>query len=65
MFYNTQIVGYIDPATGNLPTITAATTFTGLGVLSSDVYLPGGQSEWYINQVNYFGIERRCHLIRV
>ncbi|KIM98550.1 glycoside hydrolase family 55 protein, partial [Oidiodendron maius Zn] len=54
MFYNTQIVGYIDPATGNLPTITAATTFTGLGVLSSDVYLPGGQSEWYINQSNFY-----------
>lgn len=53
-YYDTQLVGALDPTgeyTGGGPTILAGSTFTGFGVISSDVYLPGGQSEWYIEQV--------------
>ncbi len=36
------------------PTIKAAKSFVGLGVVSSDVYTGGngGAEEWYINQVS-------------
>ncbi|KAL3496443.1 pectate lyase superfamily protein-domain-containing protein [Aspergillus germanicus] len=48
--YNTQLVG--DPS--NPPTILAASSFVGLGVISSDVYIDGGNgAEWYINQNNF------------
>jgi polygalacturonase len=50
-YYNTQIVGEIN-SDGNIPTIQAATTFTGNGVISSDVYLADGTTEWYINTVS-------------
>jgi hypothetical protein len=33
------------------PTIKAAKSFVGLGVVSSDVYV-GGTDEWYINQAS-------------
>jgi hypothetical protein len=52
MYYNTQIVRCINPATGDLPTILTATTYMSFGILSSDVYLPKSQSEWYIEQVS-------------
>jgi hypothetical protein len=35
-----------------MPVIQAAPTFTGNGVFSSDVYLAGGTSEWYVNTVS-------------
>ncbi|PKX98227.1 uncharacterized protein P174DRAFT_436617 [Aspergillus novofumigatus IBT 16806] len=40
-YYNTQFLG--DPT--NYPTIPAAASFVGLGVITSDVYV-GDQQEW-------------------
>ncbi|KAL2018128.1 hypothetical protein VTK56DRAFT_1258 [Thermocarpiscus australiensis] len=35
-----------------MPTIKVAPSFSGLGVISSDVYVDGGNgASWYINQV--------------
>lgn len=50
MYYNTQMVGNSLPP----PTIKAVSSFTGLGVFSSDVYTGknGGADEWYINQAS-------------
>ncbi len=49
--YNTQLVG--DPT--DPPTILSSSSFVGLGVISSDVYIDGGNgAEWYINQNNFF-----------
>lgn len=46
-YYFTQLVG--DPT--NVPTILAAPSFVGLGVVSTDVYIDGGNgAEWYIEQ---------------
>ncbi|KAL2017482.1 hypothetical protein VTK56DRAFT_2078 [Thermocarpiscus australiensis] len=57
-FYNTQLVGEMGPSgTGEdtgYPTILAASSFTGFGVITSDVYLPDGVSEWYIEQSNFY-----------
>lgn len=51
MYYFTQMVG--DAL--NPPTLTASSSFVGLGVLSSDYYFPGGNgAEWYINQNNFY-----------
>ncbi|KAK4870959.1 hypothetical protein LT330_000196 [Penicillium expansum] len=47
-YYNTQFLG--DP--GDYPTILAAASFVGLGVITSDVYV-GDQDEWYINTNNF------------
>ncbi|CAG8390666.1 unnamed protein product [Penicillium salamii] len=47
-FYNTQLLG--DPI--DLPTILAASSFVGLGLITSDVYV-GGSEEWYINTNNF------------
>ncbi|OQE59001.1 hypothetical protein PENNAL_c0346G01177, partial [Penicillium nalgiovense] len=47
-YYNTQLIG--DPL--ELPTILAASSFVGLGVVTSDVYV-GDQEEWYINTNNF------------
>ncbi|KAL3438555.1 pectin lyase-like protein [Aspergillus tetrazonus] len=47
-YYNTQLIG--DPL--DLPTILGATSFVGLGVITSDVYV-GDQEEWYINTNNF------------
>ncbi|KAJ5710984.1 hypothetical protein N7488_005140 [Penicillium malachiteum] len=47
-YYNTQILG--DPL--GLPTIIGASSFVGLGVITSDVYV-GDQDEWYINTNNF------------
>ncbi|KAI3194501.1 CAZyme family GH55 [Penicillium roqueforti] len=47
-YFNTQILG--DPI--DLPTILGASSFVGLGVITSDVYV-GDQEEWYINTNNF------------
>ncbi|KAJ5639538.1 uncharacterized protein N7484_007400 [Penicillium longicatenatum] len=47
-YYNTQFLG--NP--GDYPTILAAASFVGLGVITSDVYV-GDQDEWYINTNNF------------
>ncbi|KAJ5869330.1 hypothetical protein N7455_004271 [Penicillium solitum] len=46
-YYNTEFLG--DPL--NVPTILAASSFVGLGVITSDVYVSDDE-EWYINQNN-------------
>ncbi|KAK6519188.1 hypothetical protein TWF281_003877 [Arthrobotrys megalospora] len=49
-YYNTQLVG--NP--NSLPIIRAASSFIGLGVISSNVYIEGQSgAEWYINQNNF------------
>lgn len=53
-YYDTQLVGAIDPSTGDMPTILAGSSFTGFGVISTDIYLSDGVSEWYINQSNFY-----------
>ncbi|CAG8040248.1 unnamed protein product [Penicillium olsonii] len=47
-FYNTQLLG--DPT--SLPTILAASSFVGLGVITSDVYV-GDSEGWYLNTNNF------------
>lgn len=47
-YYNTQFLG--DPL--EVPTILAASSFVGLGVITSDVYVSDDE-EWYINQNNF------------
>ncbi|KAH7329285.1 LysM domain protein [Stachybotrys elegans] len=47
-FYNTEFLG--DPL--QVPTILAAKSFVGLGVMTSDVYL-SDDSSWYINTNNF------------
>ncbi|GIJ91455.1 hypothetical protein Asppvi_010421 [Aspergillus pseudoviridinutans] len=47
-YYNTQFLG--DPI--QVPTILAAASFVGLGVITSDVYVSDTE-EWYINQNNF------------
>lgn len=43
-----------DQAT-NPPTIKVSPGFAGLGVISSDVYIDGGDgASWYINQSNFY-----------
>lgn len=48
-YYYTQFVG--DAVT--LPTIKAAASFTGIAVIDSDPYGPGGVN-WYTNQNNFY-----------
>ncbi|KAK6544364.1 hypothetical protein TWF694_001065 [Orbilia ellipsospora] len=49
-YYNTQIVGNA----ADRPTIKGSSSFIGLGLISSDVYIPGASgAEWYINQNNF------------
>ncbi|KAL4875747.1 pectate lyase superfamily protein-domain-containing protein [Aspergillus karnatakaensis] len=47
-YYNTQFIG--DPL--NVPTILAASSFVGLGVITSDPYI-GDNEQWYLNQNNF------------
>ncbi|KAK7600692.1 hypothetical protein V3481_002222 [Fusarium oxysporum f. sp. vasinfectum] len=47
-YYNTEMIG--NPL--DLPTIIAALSFVGLGVITSNVYT-GETSEWYLNQNNF------------
>ncbi|KAJ8125575.1 hypothetical protein O1611_g8064 [Lasiodiplodia mahajangana] len=56
-YFHTQLVG--DPT--DLPVIKAAASFVGLGVISTDVYVPNGGTgidgnakEWYINTANFY-----------
>ncbi|ATY64012.1 LysM domain protein [Cordyceps militaris] len=49
LYYNTQLVGGVK---GAIPTIQSARNFIGLGVFTTDVYLPDGHSEWYLNTVS-------------
>ncbi|OIW28355.1 pectin lyase-like protein, partial [Coniochaeta ligniaria NRRL 30616] len=48
-YYNTQFLG--DPT--NRPIILAASSFSGLGVISSDVYIDGGSGAEYVPQNNF------------
>ncbi|KAL1835541.1 hypothetical protein VTK73DRAFT_5544 [Phialemonium thermophilum] len=55
-YYGTQVIGdAINP-----PTIKASSSFTGLGVLSTDRYVGGGSGsdglakEWFINTANFY-----------
>ena len=49
--YYTQFVG--DPT--DLPTIKGMPAFSGIALIDTDVYIPGGNgSEWYINQNQFF-----------
>lgn len=36
-----------------MPTILAASSFVGLGVITSDVYV-GDNEEWYLNTANFY-----------
>ncbi|PTB47605.1 carbohydrate-binding module family 50 protein [Trichoderma harzianum CBS 226.95] len=47
-YYNTQLLG--DPI--SVPTILGASSFVGLGMITSDVYI-GDNEEWYINTNNF------------
>ncbi|KAF7180792.1 hypothetical protein CNMCM7691_010083 [Aspergillus felis] len=47
-YYNTQLIG--DPL--NVPTILAALSFVGLGVITSDPYV-SDNGQWYVNQNNF------------
>ncbi|KAL7912414.1 pectate lyase superfamily domain-containing protein, partial [Trichoderma velutinum] len=51
MYYYTQMVG--DP--NSKPTIKGAFNFSGIALVDSDLYIPGGNgAEWYINQSNFY-----------
>ncbi|KAH7333308.1 exo-1,3-beta-D-glucanase [Rhexocercosporidium sp. MPI-PUGE-AT-0058] len=52
MYYHTQMIGDANQH----PILTAASSFIGLGVLSSDFYTggAGGEDEWFINQNNFY-----------
>ncbi|KAF3912036.1 hypothetical protein ABW21_db0200764 [Orbilia brochopaga] len=50
-YYMTQFIG--NPH--SRPVIKASSSFIGLGVITSDVYIPGASgAEWYINVNNFF-----------
>jgi len=58
IYFGTQIIGDAN----NWPTIKAAPSFVGLGVLSTDVYVANGGTgpdgnalEWYINTARFYG----------
>lgn len=39
----------------NRPTIKGAANFSGIALVDSDYYIPGGNgNEWYINQSNFY-----------
>lgn len=51
-YYYTQFIG--DPS-GDKPTIKGMSSFKGIALIDTDVYIPGGAgSEWYINQNQFF-----------
>ncbi|KAJ3556896.1 hypothetical protein NPX13_g10039 [Xylaria arbuscula] len=57
VYFGTQIIGDAN----NWPTIVAASSFIGLGVLSTDVYVDGGGQgpdgnalQWYINTARFY-----------
>lgn len=50
-YYYTQFVGNAY----NKPTIKGVKNFTGIALIDSDFYIPGGSgAEWYINQSNFY-----------
>jgi glucan 1,3-beta-glucosidase len=50
-YYYTQFVG--DP--NNRPTIQGFANFSGIALIDTDVYIPGGNgTEWYINQNQFY-----------
>lgn len=50
-YYYTQFVG--NPT--KKPTIKGSSNFTGIALIDSDFYIPGGNGkEWYINQSNFY-----------
>ncbi|KAH7312211.1 pectate lyase superfamily protein-domain-containing protein [Stachybotrys elegans] len=50
-YYYTQFVG--NP--NDLPILKAAAAFEGIGVISSNTYIPGGDgAEWYVPQSNFY-----------
>lgn len=50
-YYYTQFVG--DPI--QMPTLQSTLNFTGIAIIDSDVYIPGGSgAEWYLNQNNFY-----------
>jgi glucan 1,3-beta-glucosidase len=58
LFY-TQFIG--DPT--NVPIIRGTQNFTGIALIDTDVYIPGGNgAEWYINQNNFFRSIRNFNL---
>lgn len=65
LFFGTQIIG--DAI--NRPTLVAVEDFVGLGVLSTDVYVPnggtgpdGGSLEWYINTARFYSQIRNINI---
>ncbi|CEI63499.1 unnamed protein product [Fusarium venenatum] len=50
-YYNTQFLGDVSQE-HNVPTILAASSFVGLGVITSDVYITDDQ-QWYLNTANF------------
>ncbi len=57
LYFGTQLIGDAN----NWPTIKAASSFVGLGVLSTDIYVAdggtgpnGNATEWYINTASFF-----------
>ncbi|KAL6234792.1 hypothetical protein BDW75DRAFT_230891 [Aspergillus navahoensis] len=51
-YYNTQFLGRRNRQPLNVPTILAASSFVGLGVITSYVYVSDNE-EWYVNQNNF------------
>lgn len=50
-YYYQQFIG----DASNPPTLKPSFGFTGIAVVDSDVYIPGGNGqEWYINQSNFY-----------
>jgi glucan 1,3-beta-glucosidase len=50
-YYHTQFIG--NPT--NKPVIKSSFNFTGIALIDSDFYIPGGNgNEWYINQSNFY-----------
>jgi hypothetical protein len=50
-YYNTQFVGNPNA----IPTLKAASTFAGIAVVDSNVYIPGASgAEWYVPQSNFY-----------
>ncbi|KAI0452791.1 pectate lyase superfamily protein-domain-containing protein [Xylaria acuta] len=52
-YFDTQLVGEIAPA-GGMPVLQAATSFIGDSLITCDVYLADGTSEWYLNTANFY-----------
>jgi hypothetical protein len=47
--YYSQLIG--DPT--NIPTLKGSASFSGIGIVDSDPYLPGG-ANWYTDTNNFF-----------